>query len=446
MPWKDDAPCLENNRSPVAEHRLRLLKKRLLKDSDLRVKYAACIKDLPQKEYAKTSRYFRRSLLPSPSCCFPPSQAAEHHGSSLNDKLLQGPDLTNSLVGVLTRFRQEAVGLVADVEAMFRQVNVVPEDRKALPFLWWPNGELGAQAEELMMMMIVHLFGGVSSPSCANFAFKKAVEDNPSSFRPETVRTVKCNFYVEDCLKSVATDESAICFARELRELLSKGGFRLTKWLSHSHKVVESILGAERATAVKNLDFDHPIIERALGVRWQVSSDTFSFNINIKDRPANRRGLLSVISSVYDQLGFVAPFILTAKVILQDLCKKKLNWDDRIPDEDLRRWQTWLCELPKLEHFHIKRCFKPRDFGEVTSCQLHFFSDALQQAYGAVAYLRLVNNRSDVHCSFVMRRFRLSPLKPVTIPRLELSAATLSTTLDWLIRDEIEYSIETSIF
>ena len=334
---------------------------------------------------------------------------------------------------------------MADVEAMFRQVNVVPEDRKALRFLWWPNGELGAQAEELMMM-IVHLFGGVSSPSCANFAFKKAVEDNPSSFRPETVRTVKCNFYVEDCLKSVATDESAICFARELRELLSKGGFRLTKWLSHSHKVVESILGAERATAVKNLDFDHPIIERALGVRWQVSSDTFSFNINIKDRPATRRGLLSVISSVYDQLGFVAPFILTAKVILQDLCKKKLDWNDRIPDEDLRHSQTWLCELPKLEHFHIERCFKPRDFGEVTFCQLHFFSDALQQAYGAVAYLRLVNNRGDVHCSFVMRRFRLSPLKPVTIPRLELSAATLSTTLDWLIRDEIEYSIETSIF
>ena len=136
----------------------------------------------------------------------------------------------------------------------------------------------------------------------------------------------------------MATDESAIYFARELRELLSKGGFRLTKWLSNSRKVVESIPEAERATAVKNLDFDNPIIERALVVQWKVSSDTFSFNINIRDRPATRRGLLSFISSVYDQLGFVAPFILTAKVILQDLCKKKLNWDDRIPDEDLRRW------------------------------------------------------------------------------------------------------------
>ena len=123
----------------------------------------------------------------------------------------------------------------------------------------------------------------------------------------------------------MATDESAICLARELRELLSKGGFRLTKWLSNSRKVVESIPEAERATAVKNLDFDNPIIERALVVQWKVSSDTFSFNINTRDRPATRRGLLSFISAVYDPLGFVAPFILTAKVILQDLCKKKLN-------------------------------------------------------------------------------------------------------------------------
>ena len=83
LPWKNDPPCLDNNRS-LAEHRLRLLKKRLLKDSDLRVKYAACIKDLPQKEYAKTSRYFRRSLLPSPSCCFPPSQAASFLTVPLN--------------------------------------------------------------------------------------------------------------------------------------------------------------------------------------------------------------------------------------------------------------------------------------------------------------------------------------------------------------------------
>lgn len=103
-------------------------------------------------------------------------------------------------------------------------------------------------------------------------------------------------------------------------------------------------------------------------------------------------------------------------------------------------------ELPKLEYFGVERCFKPRDFGEVKSCQLHLFSDASEVAYGAAAYLRMVNSNGDVHCSFVMGKSRLSPLKPVTIPRMELSAAVLSTRLDRMIREEIEYTIDDSIF
>ena len=140
-------------------------------------------------------------------------------------------------------------------------------------------------------------------------------------------------------------------------------------------------------------------------------------------------------SSVYDPLGFIAPFVLPAKLILQDLCKKKLDWDDLIPEDDLKRWQTWLDELPKLEQFHIERCFKPRDFGEVVLHQLHIFSDASQLAYGSAVYLRMVNVRGEVHCSFVMGKSRLAPLKPITIPRMELSAAVLSTRLDKMIRE-----------
>ena len=108
-----------------------------------------------------------------------------------------------------------------------------------------------------------------------------------------------------------------------------------------------------------------------------MSSHTFSFNISINDRLATVRGLLSTISSIYVPLGFVAPFILMADVIPQDLCRKKLDWDNRIPDKDLRSWQTWLCKPLNHGHFHIEQCLKPCNFGEVTSCQLHF-SDASQ--------------------------------------------------------------------
>ena len=95
---------------------------------------------------------------------------------------------------------------------------------------------------------------------------------------------------------------------------------------------------SERAALVKNLDFDQLAVERALGVQWNVSSDKFGFRIVLKDRPATRRGILSIVSSVYDPLVFAAPFILNAKLILEDLCSNKLGWDDKIPAEYMHRW------------------------------------------------------------------------------------------------------------
>lgn len=156
----------------------------------------------------------------------------------MNDQLLQGPDLTNSLIGVLTRFRQGPTAFMADVEAMFHQVRVPPDDCEALRFLWWPNGDTTAIPEEFQMM--VHLFGSISSPSCANFALKKTAEDNRDDFNALTVSTIPRDFYVDDCLKSVESDQTAIPLVGELRQLLSKGGFQLTKWTSNSQKALES--------------------------------------------------------------------------------------------------------------------------------------------------------------------------------------------------------------
>ena len=190
--------------------------------------------------------------------------SAKHRDTLLNDQLLQGPDLTNTLVGVLTRFREEPVVLIADIEAMFYQVRVPSADCDALRFLWWPEGNLSEEPEEYEMR--VHLFGGASSPSCANFALKKTAKDNEADFGPEVIETVERNFYVDDCLKTVR-EEEAIILARKLCKLRAGGGFKLTKWLSNSKKVIESLPESERALIVKNLDFNSWSVERALGVQ-----------------------------------------------------------------------------------------------------------------------------------------------------------------------------------
>ena len=189
---------------------------------------------------------------------------------------------------------------MSDVEAMFHQVRVRPSDCEALSFLWWPDGNLDTQPEEYQMR--VHLFGGASSPSCANFALKRTAEDNKEDFDPQTIETVKRNFYVDDCLKSVGSDVNAIRLARQLRELLARGGFKLTKWLSNSRKVIESLPESERAAQVKTIDFDKLPVERALGVQWNVSSDQFGFSIVIQ-----RQACYKKRSAVHNQLSIRSP-------------------------------------------------------------------------------------------------------------------------------------------
>ncbi|XP_074657122.1 uncharacterized protein LOC141910290 [Tubulanus polymorphus] len=124
----------------------------------------------------------------------------------------------------------------------------------------------------------------------------------------------------------------------------------------------------------------------------------------------------------------------------------KLGWDDEIPVIYEEKWRSWLAELPSLESLRIGRCFKPSNFGDVCSAQLHHFSDASERGYGAVSYKRLVNAAGEIHCSLIMAKSRVTPLRIITIPRLELAAATATARLDRLIRNEIGIQVETSYF
>ena len=156
--------------------------------------------------------------------------------------------------------------------------------------------------------------------------------------------------------------------------------------------------------------------------------------------------MLSVVSAVYDPLGFLSPFLLKAKAILQSLSRKGLDWDDPIPPEDQEQWRSWLEQLATLQQFTVDRCLKLKNFGSVVNCQLHNFADASQQGYGAVSYLRITNNDGIVHCAFVMSKSRLAPLKTLTIPRLELSAAVVAIRLSNMIQRELDMKIDDTFF
>ena len=445
---------------PLRQKNLNLPNNRSLAVHSLFQKYNEFMKNLISKEYAEKippDEINRQDglvwYLPHHPVVHPQKPgkvrvvfdcSAEHEGVSLNSNLLQGPDLTNTLLGVLLRFRQGNIAVMADIEAMFHQVHVVCNHRDLLRFIWWPSGDFEGPAEEYRMR--VHLFGAASSPSCCNFALKQTAKDNTTGFDKDVLDTVRQNFYVDDCLKSLDSVEEAIDKGNQLRHLLSLGGFRLTKWVSNSREVIHSIPESERATTVKLLSMEELPVERALGMKWNTETDRFEFGIAIKDRPATRRGILSVVSSIYDPLGLVAPFVLPAKVLLQDLCRMKLGWDDAVPNENILKWKQWLVELPRLAEYSVSRCIKPAHFDQIVCSQLHHFSDAAETGYGAVSYLRQVDVLGEIHCTLMMAKSRVTPLKQISIPRLELSAALVSTRLDYMIRKELTITLDDSVF
>ena len=457
LPWRVGSPHLPNNK-PMAEQRLQFLKKRLLKDEDLLLKYRTTMQEYIVKGHAQKVPIEELNLKKKPVWYLPhhpvthaqkPGKvrvvfycAAKYCGTSLNQQLLQGPDLTNTLVGVLITFRQEPVAMAADIEAMFHQVYIDPQDRDALRFLWWPDGDLGKEPEEYRM--VKHLFGTTSSPSCANFCLQKTASTYLEEFDPGTIQTVMRNMYVDDLMKSVSSPEAAIKLSTQLRELLMKGGFRLTKWLSNDRDVLVEIPECERASSVVNLDIEDLPTACALGLKWNVEADKFVWDVSAKfrphleARPVTRRGILSIVSSLFDPLGFIAPYVMKAKLLLQDLCRKKLGWDTAIVEQDRVQWFRWLEDLSKLENMQVDRCFKPKNFGKIKNVQLHIFSDGSRVGYGAVAYLRLVVVFDRIHCSFVMGKARLAPIHEITIPRLELTAAVISVKLSEIIREELE--------
>ena len=270
--------------------------------------------------------------------------------------------------------------------------------------------------------MTIHLFGAGSSSGCANIALKRITTDHEEEFGRDAASFVRDNFYVDDGLKCVPTVTEAIKLIDNTRKLCAK--------------VLETIPEDGCAKGLKNLDLNQNSLpmERALGVQWCVKIDSFQFRIVLQDKPLTRRGILSTVTSVYDPLGLLAPFILTGKQILQQLCRDKADWDEPIADQTRVKWKRWRSQLLDLEALKIPRCFVHDGFGEPSSIELHHSCDASVNDYGQCSYLRLINKSIQVHCSFAMGKSRVTPLKNVTISHSELTAALVLTKVSSVLQ------------
>ena len=218
--------------------------------------------------------------------------------------------------------------------------------------------------------------------------------------------------------------------------------FTLTKFLYISKKVLQSIPEDDRRAGVKDKDFVGKLpSENILGVHRGTETDTFEFRINLKQKPLTRKGTLSLQSSVYDPLGFAAPFPIRGKLLIQPLCRGNLGWDEAIPEDMQIQCRKWKEKLQQLSQTWLGRYFKPASFSTVVESTLHHFSDALEYGYGQVSYRQLVDNMGKIHYSLVIGKARVAPLKCMTMARMGLVAVTLPVNISALFKKELQIPI-----
>ncbi|XP_061170947.1 uncharacterized protein LOC133180435 [Saccostrea echinata] len=365
--------------------------------------------------------------------------SAKFEGKSLNDVLLTGPDLTNSLLGVLLRFRREKVALIGDIEQMFYCFKVCEPHRNFLRFLWHEDNN--PEKRLIEYRMTVHVFGNSPSPAIATYGLRKTVKEVEDMFGTDVTQYVERDFYVDDGLTSQPTVEKAVDLMKRTQKALSYGKLRLHKIASNNQEVMNAFPPSDLSSEMKDLDLskDNLPTQRSLGLNWDLQSDSFFFKISNDVKPFTRRGVLSTINSIFDPLGFLAPIIIQGKSLMRNLLQETVNWDEPLPENQSTQWEKWKNSLQHLQNLHIPRVYieLTQSWSETMNKTIHIFCDASESAISAVAYVE-----SQGNFGFILGKSKLAPLKGHSIPRLELCGAVLAVEIAKCVSEQLELPIE----
>ncbi|XP_067233763.1 uncharacterized protein [Chanodichthys erythropterus] len=442
-------PCLYATKEAVLPQ-LRGIEKRLDKDSDLAAAYKEELAKLVQAGYVV--KLSQEQVDRTKEAWYIPHHMVQHNGKNrvvfncsfsyqghnLNELLLPGPTLGPSLLAVLLRFREHSVAISSDIRGMFHQVRLLPKDKPLLRYIW---RDMQRDRIPDVYEWQVLPFGTTCSPCCASFALQKHVLDH-SQPGEDTCFSVEKSFYVDNCLQSFASPNTAKNLVDKLYSLLASGGFELRQWASNDPSVISHLpADIQSQSSILWLREGHQNAqESTLGLHWKCQSDTLSYKRRKPDcQVPTMRSIYQILASQYDPLGYIVPFTTRAKVIVQKLWDKRREWDDpRLPEDLLATWKHWESELEDLQHITLPRCYCSKELDCSTSIrQLHIFCDASEKAYGSVAYLRTESSQGKVEVAFVTARSRVAPKKQQSIPRLELCAALTGAQLAKVLKAEL---------
>ena len=347
-------------------------------------------------------------------------QSASH--ISLNQALYQGPNLIVELAYVLLRFMLGIFGSVSDIEKAFLRIAIAKEDRDALRFFWFENPDNPKEPLKSFRFKSV-MFGSAASPFQLAAVLQTLIRDDcKNTFIRDSLLS---SIYVDNVMYATNSEGVMLEFFETSRTVLFGGSFNLRQWASNSSKLMQ------RARALECAEEDKVV--KVLGLFWDIDRDRFLYNTNFEwDGKFTRRSALSFTNKVFDPLGWLAPLRNMRTKFIQKLWSNNRKWEESFEfEEDYK--QQWL-KIVKETHL-ATQASKSRVVSWTQDSELHIFSDASKDAYGAVIYVRTPAKNETEKCQvhLVASKARITPKgtpttkeNPNTIPKFELAGVVVA--------------------
>ncbi|XP_072400318.1 uncharacterized protein [Diabrotica undecimpunctata] len=342
-------------------------------------------------------------------------------GWSLNDLQYMGPKVLNNIFDITLRFRLYKYVVSADVSKMYRQILMHSDHRPLQCIIWRNKSEDDLSSYQLNTVT----YGTKSAPYLAIKCLNQVATEYKNIF-PIASKTIHNDFYVDDLLTGSNNIEELQTRCNDISSILKSANFILRKWVSNNSAVLEKV----ELTDIPNkvLDIGESESFKTLGTQWDSKQDILRYKITTipLDKIVTKRQILSIIAQIYDPLGLLSPVIIISKILIQHLWSIKLPWDDPVPENVHIKWFQFYNQLSQLNTLKIPRIVIGTSHKLV---DIHCFCDASLQAYASCLYMRSINSDGAYTVRLLCSKTKVSPLKSVTIPRLELCAALLGAQL-----------------
>lgn len=433
LPWMNGPQALPTNRN-VAEKRLNSTTKRLeqmghyeaynkifmdwlAEDIIEEVKDPLVMEEKNQCHYVCHHPVFKDSPTTPTRPVFDASCKVGRN-PSLNDCLYKGPNFIELLPSVIMRFRENRLGVVADIRKAFQMIVIAEEDQDYLRFLWWE--QKGNKIKVFRHKRVV--FGVNCSPFLLAAVLDLHLSTVPDS--QDVAMKLSHSMYVDNCVTSVNDYEEYTRFRTEAVHIMNLAKMDLRQW-EITPCTSDSIPSNNNMEQGKD-DKDSCATTKVLGMILNKVDDTLSVHIPVDLKIAySKRGILSVVSKIFDPIGFTCPAVFTGKVLFQQAWKCKGDWDSELDGQLRHDFQMWIDEIAALKDIKVPR---HHQVYQAQTKELHLFCDGSQLGYASVVYLKSKAGE-QVKVQLIQAKARVAPPDKMTIPRIELCACLIGARL-----------------